>query len=180
MELNSVGKIFWTISAYSPMFLALILKIYLMPTPIVDDINCYLLIAVVIILASIVILYFILAHAKQTNPKSRQCEVIHSSNSEYALFVITYLIPFTTIDFAFENFIPTTLLFMFILYLYMNSPLFGINPILNFKYNLYDATYQEENIIIISEHKLKSKIYHDIKLIKVWDNVYINKNKIED
>ncbi len=135
----------------------------------VDDINCYLLIAVVIILASIVILYFILAHAK--HPKSRQCEVIHSSNSEYALFVITYLIPFTTIDFALANFIPTTLLFMFILYLYMNSPLFGINPILNFKYNLYDATYQEENIIIISEHKLKSKIYHDIKLIKVEDNV---------
>lgn len=180
MELNLFGKILWTISAYSPMFLALILKIYLMPTAIVENIKCYLLIAAAIIIACIIILYFILYHSKQTNPKPKQCEIIHSSNSEYALFVITYLIPFLTIDFTFENFIPTTLLFIFILYLYMNSPLFGINPILNFKYNLYDATYQEENIIIISEHKLKSKIYHDIKLIKVWDNVYINKNKMED
>ena len=116
MELNSLGKIFLTISAYSPMFLALILRIYLKFSSTVENLTCYLLIAVAIILASIVILFFILAHAKQTNPKPKQCEIIHSSNSEYALFVITYLIPFTSIDFALEKFIPTTLLFIFILY----------------------------------------------------------------
>lgn len=180
MELNIFGKIFWTLSAYSPMFLALILKFYLEYHSSVVDLGWYMLIAVAIIIACIIILYLILFNAKQTNPKPKQCEIIHSSNSEYALFVITYLIPFSTIDFALENFIPTILLFIFILYLYMNSPLFGINPILNFKYDLYDAIYHEENIIIISEHKLKSKIYHNMKLIRVWDNVYINKNKMED
>lgn len=119
-------------------------------------------------------LYESIRHVEGTNPRIKKCKINDSSNSQYALFVVTYLIPFSTLSFEFSSMVPLIFLLFFIIYLYMNSPLFAINPILNLlKYNLYTGIVDDENIIIISKNSLKTGS-NKLKLSKLENNIYLN------
>lgn len=176
MRLNLIGKIIWTIIAYSPLFIAIILKYCLKSHFSLCQIFCTISISIIIFLAITLILkYGILDYAEDTTPQKEYCNIIESNNTEYVLFVVTYLIPFYNINFKPENLIPAIFLFSIILIFYIKTPLFAVNPVLKLlKYNLYTATRikTNKNIILISKNRY-GNTQMELGLIDLSEDIYI-------
>lgn len=179
MKLNKRGKIVWFVIAYSPLFFALLIKFYFL-----SPFNCFTTIEIIfggLILLAIFLKFFIdiLHYNEDTNPRPKKCIITQSMNSEYVLFVVSYLIPFYNINFTMVDIIPTVIMLVIIGILYIRTPLFAVNPILNLLgYNLYNAKKFEDNqeILLISKQKLVLDCYN-IKLIKLNEDIFIS-NKI--
>ena len=178
MKLNNIGKFIWFIVAYSPLFSALLIKFCFAP-----DYGCFIKIIVlivgIIILAIFLKLFLkILNYNKDINPRPERCEIIQSKNSEYVLFVVSYLIPFYNINFTLGDIIPTIFMLGIIGFLYVRTPLFVVNPILNLlNYNIYYVKkyYEKNEIFLISRQKLVLD-YYNIKLVSLGENIYISDN----
>lgn len=182
VKLNKKGKFVWFIVAYLPLFFALLIKFFFS-----QNFECSILKLEIILIVSIILLGFligfikILRYNEDTNPRPTKCEIIQSKNTEYVLFVVSYLIPFYNINFTLADIIPTILMLVIIGILYVRTPLFAVNPILNLlNYNLYNAKELNEKneIIIISQEKLLLTCY-ETKLIQLGDGIYIS-NKIKE
>lgn len=180
MKLNKSGKFVWFVVAYSPLFLALLIKFYfLSPFDFFTTVEIFF--AGSIILAIFLKLFISILHYNDdTNPRPKKCLITQSKNSEYVLFVVSYLIPFYNITFMLSDIIPTLIMLFIIGILYIRTPLFAVNPVLNLLgYNLYNAKKFEDNkeILLISQHKLVLDCYN-IKLIKLNEDIFIS-NKIK-
>lgn len=181
MKLNKLGKFVWFIVAYSPLFFALLIKFYFLS--LFDRFTTVEIIFVGFIILAIFLKSFIsiLHYNKDTNPRPKKCLITQSKNSEYVLFVVSYLIPFYNINFTVSDIIPTIIMLVIIGILYVRTPLFAVNPILNLLgYNLYNAKKYEDKkeILLISQDKLVLDCYN-IKLIKLNEDIFIS-NKIKE
>ena len=180
MKLNRRGKILWSIVAFSPLFLVLLLKfiLYLFSesNPLI---NYYIIISVIIIALCIFLIGVLLMILEPDEPEDLiefECKINNSSNSDYGIFIVTYLVPFIFVNFSWVDLIPAGVMFIFIIAIYINSPIFAINPILGFfKYNIYNAVINNHSSILISKRKLPSKI-DSLTLIQYGDNVYYDAN----
>ena len=176
MKLNRRGKILWSIVAFSPLFLVLLLKfilyLFIEQNPLI---KYYLIIIVIISLIFIYLIWalFVILEPDETEDLiAFECKINTSSNSDYGIFIVTYLVPFIFVNFSWVDLIPTGVMFIFIIAIYINSPIFAINPILGFfKYNIYNAVINNHSSILISKRKLPSKI-NSMTLIQYGDNVY--------
>ena len=156
------------------MFFALILKFCLTYFTSILDLIFFIPLFGLPLQICIEELYTSIKNVERTNPRVKKCKINDSSNSQYALFVVTYLIPFSTMSFKISDIVPLIFLLLFIIYLYLNSPLLAINPILNLlNYNLYTGIYDDENIIIISKNTLKTGD-NKLKLSELENNIYLN------
>lgn len=178
MKLNSRGKILWSIVAFSPLFLVLLLKfiltIFTEPHPLIkyDSIVIISVIVIVVCIFLIWLLLWILNPGETEDLMEFECKIDNSSNSDYGIFIVTYLVPFIFVNFSWVDLIPTGVMFIFIIAIYINSPIFAINPILGlFKYNIYNAVINNHSSILISKRKLPCKI-ESMTLIQYGDNVY--------
>ena len=157
MKLNSRGKILWSIVAFSPLFLVLLLKfilyLFIEQNPLIK----YYLIIVIISLIFIYLIWalFVILELDETEDLIEfECKINNSSNSDYGIFIVTYLVPFIFVNFSWVDLIPTGVMFIFIIAIYINSPIFAINPILGFfKYNIYNAVINNH-----SEYQFLKKI----------------------
>jgi len=180
LKFNKYGKGLWTIVAYSPMIFALILKFCLTFFTNFIDWICFIPVLSLPLQICIEKLDESIRIVERTNPRVIKCKINDFSNSQYALFVVTYLIPFSSITFKISNFVPLIFLLLFTMYLYSKSPLFSINPILNLlNYNLYTGIYNNENIIIISKKSLKMGD-NNLKLSKLENTIYLNVTQKEE
>jgi len=181
LKLNKIGKFVWFIVAYSPLFLALLIKFYFL-SPLDWFITIEIILIGIIILAIFLKLFNnILHYTEDTNPRFEKCIITQSKNSEYVLFVVSYLIPFYNINFTLGDIIPTLFMLGIIGILYIRTPLFAVNPILNLlKYNLYNVKKckDKKEILLISNQKLVLDCYN-IKLIKLNEDIFIS-NKIRE
>lgn len=176
MKLNRRGKILWSIVAFSPLFLVLLLKfiLYLFSesNPLI---KYYIIISVIIIALCIFLIGVLLMILEPDGTEDLiefECKINNSSNSDYGIFIVTYLVPFIFIDFSWVELIPAGVMFIFIIAIYINSPIFAINPILGlFKYNIYNAVINNHSSILISQRKLPCMI-DSMTLIQYGDNVY--------
>lgn len=180
MELNNIGKFSWFIVAYLPMFVAILIKYYLIDFT--NPIRLFItLLAFLLLTISLFILVNILDHFEDINERPVRFKVKKSSNSEYLLFVVTYLIPFYNLNFAWPDLISTIMMLSFVAILYIKSPLFAINPILDLLgYNLYiiEITDEKRDDILVTHKKLLLDDY-EMQLIKFGDGIYIT-NKLGD
>ncbi len=179
MKLNRRGKILWSIVAFSPLFLVLLLKfilyLFIEQNPLIKY-NSIVIISVIVIVVCIfltwLLLLWILNPGETEDLMEFECKINNSSNSDYGIFIVTYLVPFIFVNFSWVDLIPTGVMFIFIIAIYINSPIFAINPILGFfKYNIYNAVINNHSSILISKRKLPCKI-DSMTLIQYGDNVY--------
>lgn len=180
LELNNIGKFSWFIVAYLPMFAAILIKYYILdfanPIRLFITLLGFLLLTIILF-----ILVNILSHFDDINERPVRFKVKKSSNSEYLLFVVTYLIPFYNLNFAWADLISTIIMLSFIAILYIKSPLFAVNPILDLLgYNLYiiEITDEKRDDILVTHKNLLLDDY-EMQLIKFGDGIYIT-NKLGD
>ncbi|MBE6503872.1 MAG: hypothetical protein E7Z76_06270 [Methanobrevibacter sp.] len=181
MKLNKWGKIVWFIVAYSPLYFALLIKFYFLSH--LDYFATIEIIFLGLITLAIFLRFFIsiLTYNEDTNPRPEKCIITQSKNSEYVLFVVSYLIPFYNISFTVADIVPTIFMLILIGFLYIRTPLFAVNPILNLLgYNLYNAKKDKDKkeILLITKQKLVLDCYN-IKLTKLNEDIYIS-NKIKE
>ena len=162
------------------MFVAIISKYY-----IIDFTNpMRLFITLLFLLILLILLYgliYILDDFEDINGRPKKFIVKKSSNSEYLLFVVTYLIPFYNLNFEWPDLISTLIMLLFIYILYVKSPLFSVNPILNLLgYNLYiiEINGEKRRDILITHKNLLLDDY-EMQLIEFDKGIYIT-NKLGD
>jgi hypothetical protein len=109
---------------------------------------------------------------------------VNNKNSESIGYIATYIIPF-----LFQNFSDWYEFFafsfvMFVIYrIYINSNLILINPILSFKYSIFEIEYKlqngkTKNGLIISDNKYLEED-SNIKIYEIGFKLFYCKNKIK-
>lgn len=170
-------KIFLFISSYTPLFAILILK----------NIKCLnnrkviillILFSSFIILSNMILFYILNNHI--IAPKQLKITKVISKNDETLNYIVSYIIPF--IGFELSNIydiLSIMILFFIIGWIYINSNLIFMNPILNLlKYNIYEITDEYNNSYILISKKIinKSKTNSFILYEKIADNVILEAN----
>ena len=86
---------------------------------------------------------------------------ISNKNSESVGYIATYIIPFIFQGFSTNYEVFALFFLLFIIYrIYINSNLLLINPILSFKYSIFEIEYEEQNgklrngLIIIANYQI--------------------------
>lgn len=176
MKLNRKGKILWSIMAYTPLFLVLLLKfiLYLFydSSPLIEYSIIFSLIITLLCIFLIWMLLVILEPNGNENLMEIECKINNSSNSDYGIFIVTYLVPFIFVNFSWVDLIPAVVMFIFLIFIYINSPIFAVNPILClFGYNIYNAVINDYSVILISKRKLQCKTM-SMSLIQYGSDVY--------
>lgn len=177
LKFNKTGKFVWVVVAYSPLFIALLIK-FQVSCEFNNFANKYLITVSCSIILGIFIFVFwrTLKYTEDTNSRPEKCIISQSNNSEYILFIVSYLIPFYNINFTQSNIISTVFMLFIIGIFYARTPLFAVNPLLNLlNYNLYKVKkyHEKKEIILISKEKLLLDCYN-IKLIQLSEDIYIS------
>ena len=86
-------------------------------------------------------------------PKKEKLEINAAKNSEYLSFLVTYLIPFFLSLSNPNQVISFILLFIMVYYLFLDTSMFCVNPLLKivYKYNIYDVTISNKSFFLLSK-----------------------------
>lgn len=86
-------------------------------------------------------------------PRNETLNIIANKNSDALSFIVTYILPFGVTFSSLNNWIAFGILFSIIFYLYIESSLFRINPLLKifFKYNIYSVSLNNEEFFLLSK-----------------------------
>lgn len=165
--IRSYVKILLFLSSYIPLFVVLSL---------LHHTNKIFVIAMVIIIAATLVTLLLLFKASEMEgnyPNNIiKFENINNVGLEY---IITYIFPFLSMNFS-DPGVLLALLIMFLVigYIYINSDLIYMNPMLNlFGYNIYKCHTELGNIIIISKRNIEE--IKENKIIQLSDNVYLGR-----
>jgi len=172
--LNNISKMLLFCLAYLPLIFAIALKSYY---------SLYHAIGLVICSMTIIILVWQLIQSIKTIiPSEENISIVELKNSEFLTFIVTYLVPFFGFDLDIPTLVSSILIFFIIGYIYVDTSLFCVNPLLKliYGYNLYE-------IIITSDKDYSNKAYllsksklmhgkHGLKLNTLGENIYIEVN----
>ena len=129
----------------------------------------------VLIFFGIFFVKLLLKHIKTVVASEENIIVTENKNSEYLNFLITYITPFL-IDFSgLNHIISFIILFTIIAYLYVDSSLFCVNPLLKimFRYNVYEVFINNNRYFLLSKIKHQTQDSITIKLLRLDDNILI-------
>ncbi|MDO8508936.1 MAG: hypothetical protein Q7S27_04595 [Nanoarchaeota archaeon] len=165
--LNKFSKIILFYFAYLPLFVILaISNIFQMK---------YLLVTLSgLILFGFIFIWLLLKTIKSVTSSQEKVSINENKNSEYLGFLITYIIPFLVSFTGIRSIISFCILFFLIAYLYIDTSLFGVNPLLKifFGYNIYQVSLGKTTYFLLSKNKhLQGEKNLDIK--KLGGNVLI-------
>lgn len=183
MILNWRGMIWLYISAYTPLFAVLIIKI-LSWDIFQDPYGLVLITILLLIFISIASLLFVnsfLKRAQELDAHWEEVKINQTKNEDYVIFIMTYLIPFFGIEINISTLAALLLLFIIIGYIYINSSLFSVNPVLNiiWGYNIYSGILYEQPVTILSKSKFRIG-ENDIKVISLAANIYLSKEESDE
>lgn len=155
------------LSSYTFLFLIFIIK---------NMTNQYLLYALIgIILLSNAVLFISINRCKSLADEFIKIKSVENINSINSAYLVTYIIPFLTIDFT--NLIDVSslaILFVVFAFLYIKSDMIYVNPTLNFiGYNLVEIrTTKEDKLILITKERDKNKL-EKIKFRRLTDSILV-------
>lgn len=162
------------ISAYTPLFLIIILKYidfnFINPC----SITIILIYSIPIIISNLIwIIIF-----KITKEWTKQTFTVKKSvdrTSDALNYVIAYIIAFIGFQFIkWQDWVSFIILLIVICFIYINSNLIFVNPLLNvFGYKIYDIEVEEGGNIILITKKKSIKINEKIKMRFLSDNIYL-------
>ncbi len=165
------------LSAYSPLFALLGLRILLDNYTVITEWDMFSLgvsLIFIVIIFSNFILYYLLRKSKKED-RYKHITVKHKENLNhiYLEYLITYIIPF--FFFFYSNVKDIFLLFLLLIvvcFMYLKSNLIYVNPMINlFGYNLFkiDDPFQNEYMLLTKQNKLLLDV--SIKAVPVHENI---------
>ena len=144
--LNKISKIILFYFAYLPLFVILAIN---------NISNDQALITIVLCLVTSIffLVYFLLRAINDVTPSIENIKIKYIKNSEYLGFIVTYVIPFLVELSGIRQIISFVILLLIIAYLYVDTSLFCINPLLKifFRYNVYDAHLNNQRYYLLSK-----------------------------
>lgn len=112
-------------------------------------------------LLGIYVFIFRISRSTQTNGTNIQVTEVKNRNSESINYIATYIIPFLFQDFSLGfDLLSLVILLVVIYFIYINSTLLLINPLLNLLYSLYEVEFldnskPQKGLIITKEKYLE-------------------------
>ncbi|MDQ1254249.1 MAG: hypothetical protein QG646_3475 [Euryarchaeota archaeon] len=181
-------KIILTLFAYLPLFAVIAIRnldflhnIFLNYIDI-DVPKIRLFIAVIIFFVCLYYLFKrlvgrILGRIDSQVPREVEVQIKSEKNTEMLGFLLTYVVPFCiTFENGLYDLFAFCLLFALILYAYIKTSLFCINPLLNysFGYNIYEIEMHNMDgfMLTTKRHRNVSKY---VKIYKITDNLWKEK-----
>jgi len=165
--INKFSKLILFYFAYIPLFVILSINNISEIKPLLITISSIIILGFALI--------FLLVHTiKSVTPSQEKIIINENKNSEYLGFLVTYLIPFLVSFSGIREIISFSVLFILIAYLYLDTSLFGINPLLKifFRYNIYNVSLGKTDYFLLSKikHKRGEK---NLNIKKLGDNILI-------
>jgi len=148
--LNKFSKIILFYFAYLPLFSILIINN-------INDTKTMLIILISAIAAGFILVVLLFKTIKSIVPSEEKITITELKNSEYLSFLVTYILPFLVDLTDIRIIISFSILLILVVYLYIDTLLFCINPLLKifFKFNLYQVTMGDKKYYLISKNKHK-------------------------
>lgn len=171
------------LSAYSPLFALLGLRMILDNYTIITQWNIFsvgALLILIIILLSNIILYDLLQKSKEGD-QYKHITIKHKENLNhvYLEYLVTYIIPFLNVNYSsIKDIFLLFLLLIMVCFMYLKSNLIYVNPMINiFGYNLFkiDDPAQNEYMLLTKRDKLLLNI--SIIAVPVHENIVMECNK---
>jgi len=159
--LNKFSKLVLFYFAYLPLFI--IIAINNIPT-----IKPLLITISVLVVVGFLFVILLLRVVKSITASQEKITIQEMKNAEYLGFLVTYILPFLVSLANLREAISFVLLFILIAYLYMDTSLFGVNPLLKifFRYNIYEVTMGEGRYFLLSKKKYNPRRFDlDVKLM---------------
>lgn len=175
--LNIVSKTILFYFAYLP--LAALLLVQNM------DINIKLLVLLIILfLSSYIPTKILFKEIASIAPRLEEINIISEKNSETLSFIVTYIIPFcipltkANNEINLNNLFSLIILFSIIYYLYIETSLFCINPLLKIllKYNIYEVESQNKKYFLLSK-KVHSNRVKTIMIKELSKNLLVEEDE---
>jgi hypothetical protein len=165
--INKFSRLILFYFAYLPLFIILIINNILELRPL-------LIILFILIVVGFGSIFLLLKTIKSVTPNQEKIIIHENKNSEYLGFLVTYLIPFLVSFSGVREIISFSILFLLIAYLYLDTSLFGINPLLKifFSYNIYYVSLGNTKYFLLSKVKHKQG-ENNLEIKKLGGNVLI-------
>ncbi|WP_319506463.1 hypothetical protein [uncultured Methanolobus sp.] len=131
------------------------------------------------------ILYFIFKYMVRTIldkvetlvPRDIEVQIKSEKNTEMLGFLLTYIVPFCiTFENGLYDLFAFCMLFILLLYVYIDTSLFCINPLLNycFGYNIYEIEMHDRNSFMLTTKKHRNT-REKVKVYKITDDLWKEK-----
>ncbi len=137
------------------------------------------------VIVSFICLYYLFKHLVERildridsqAPREIEVKIKSEKNTEMLGFLLTYIVPFCiTFENGLYDFFAFCLLFTLILYVYIKTSLFCINPLLNysFDYNIYEIEMHNVDGFMLTTRKHRN-VSKSVKIYKITDNLWKEK-----
>jgi hypothetical protein len=165
--INRIAKTFLFYLAYAPLFI-----IFVFQTKGITLESIVL--SVLIFLSSVMFVWALLRIIKTFVGNQEEVCIINNKNGETVSFIVTYIIPFAIPLSGMGSVVSFSLLFLMIYYLYLETNLFCINPLLKiiFGFNIYDIELGHKKAFLLTKSKLSSNGI-TLSVSKLTDEVYM-------
>jgi hypothetical protein len=162
--LNKFSKIILFYFAYLPLFIMLLINN-------INGIKLLLILCGAFILIGFIFVGLLIKTIKSVVSSEERIEIKELKNSEYLSFLVTYILPFLITFEGVRQVVSSALLFILIAYLYIETSLFCINPLLKifFRYNVYEVNMGKQKYFLLSKNKHKEGIIN-LEIKRVGDN----------
>lgn len=181
-------KIILTLFAYLPLFAVIAIRnltffhniLFNYTNTDIPMIRLFILVTVLFICLYYIFKYLvkrILEKIYSQAPREIEVQVKSEKNTEMLGFLLTYIVPFCiTFENGLYDFFAFCLLFTLILYVYIETSLFCINPLLNysFGYNIYEIEMHNLDGFMLTTKKHRNVRKH-VKIYKMTDNLWKEK-----
>lgn len=116
----------------------------------------------------------ILSKIESLAPREIEVQIKSEKNTEMLGFLLTYIVPFCiTFENGLYDLFAFCMLFILLLYVYIETSLFCINPLLNysFGYNIYEIEMHDMDGFMLTTKKHRNVNKH-IKIYKITDDLW--------
>jgi len=107
-------------------------------------------------------------------PRDIEVQIKSDKNTEMLGFLLTYIVPFCiTFENGFYDLFAFFVLFVMIVYVYIETSLFCVNPLLNFTfgYNIYEIEMHNMDGFMLTTKKHRN-IKKELRLYKITDDLW--------
>ena len=155
--LNKISKIILTYFAYLPLFIILAITN-------IDDYRIIIASCVGLLAVGFISVSALFKSIHTVVSSKEKITVLEERNSEISGFIVTYIVPFIVMLSGVKQIMSFIILFFIIIYLYMATSLFCINPFLKifYKYNVYQVLISNKKYFLLSK-----QTYSDSEKIQI-------------
>jgi hypothetical protein len=133
------------------------------------------LILIAVILSSNITLWLLLRESKKIGSKSYTVSKSKEKTSDALNYIVTYIIPFFSFNSSkLVDLISLSILLLVIAFVYINSNLIYINPMLSFMgYRIYEVEVNMQLVIVIITSKIRLKKNSQVNLVELTEDIYL-------